>query len=291
MTKEEHAKKGNDLAQRRSNIKAKMYYNEDLPIHDDEAADRLSSELGLEEETHWKIHNQLDDKEYSDSHVLGFQVKKSQPQFIIIGHGESGIKALQAIQNSLKKSQSEEALSIFVDNNIDESKYQTPFAIDSIVLKGFSVEQLLIIKEDTKGKLEKSYIPELIDLIKADDSVIEEKYKKKIAALKERRDPEGIEKSDEEKKESKEFQGLEDEGVVSDEDEDNVEKGGEGSRGGKVIGHTKSGKPIYMDGYRDWETLRGWETGIVTGKHRAWETCFPVTIRAGGMTLENMTLV
>jgi len=247
MTKEEHAKKGNDLAQRRSNIKAKMYYNEDLPIHDDEAADRLSSELGLEEETHWKIHNQLDDKEYSDSHVLGFQVKKSQPQFIIIGHGESGIKALQAIQNSLKKSQSEEALSIFVDNNIDESKYQTPFAIDSIVLKGFSVEQLLIIKEDTKGKLEKSYIPELIDLIKADDSVIEEKYKKKIAALKERRDPEGIEKSDEEKKESKEFQGLEDEGVVSDEDEDNVEKGGEGSRGGKVIGHTKSGKPIYMD--------------------------------------------
>lgn len=27
--------------------------------------------------------------------------------------------------------------------------------------------------------------------------------------------------------------------------EDSIEKGGEGSRGGKIIGHTKSGKPIY----------------------------------------------
>lgn len=26
---------------------------------------------------------------------------------------------------------------------------------------------------------------------------------------------------------------------------DEIEKGGEGSRGGKVIGHTKSGKPVY----------------------------------------------
>jgi hypothetical protein len=26
----------------------------------------------------------------------------------------------------------------------------------------------------------------------------------------------------------------------------NIEKGGEGSRGGKIIGHTKSGKPIYQ---------------------------------------------
>lgn len=26
---------------------------------------------------------------------------------------------------------------------------------------------------------------------------------------------------------------------------DSIEKGGEGSRGGKIIGHTKSGKPIY----------------------------------------------
>jgi hypothetical protein len=30
--------------------------------------------------------------------------------------------------------------------------------------------------------------------------------------------------------------------------EDILEKGGEGSRGGKVIGHTKSGKPIYDNG-------------------------------------------
>lgn len=30
--------------------------------------------------------------------------------------------------------------------------------------------------------------------------------------------------------------------------ENEIEKGGEGSRGGKVIGHTKSGKPIYEDG-------------------------------------------
>jgi hypothetical protein len=37
-----------------------------------------------------------------------------------------------------------------------------------------------------------------------------------------------------------------------------IEKGGEGSRGGKVIGHTKSGKPIYgdksADHYKDYST-------------------------------------
>lgn len=151
------------------------------------------------------------------------------PKFLIIGHSDSGVAALTTILNALEKSQSGEALSIFVDNNIDESKHQIPSAIDSIVLKGFSVEQLLIIKEDTGGKLEKSYIPELIDLIKAEDSVIEEKYKKKIAALKERRDPEGVEKPD-------------------DDDDENFEKGGVGSRGGKVVGYTKSGKPIYQKG-------------------------------------------
>lgn len=31
---------------------------------------------------------------------------------------------------------------------------------------------------------------------------------------------------------------------------DLLEKGGEGSKGGKVIGHTKSGKPIYEKGAR-----------------------------------------
>lgn len=50
-------------------------------------------------------------------------------------------------------------------------------------------------------------------------------YEERIAAANERRDPEGI------------------------------EKGGEGSRGGKVIGHTRSGKPVYdsasHDSYKD----------------------------------------
>lgn len=41
--------------------------------------------------------------------------------------------------------------------------------------------------------------------------------------------------------------GLDENGNLVKEDcEDEVEKGGEGSRGGKVIGHTKSGKPIYQ---------------------------------------------
>lgn len=35
---------------------------------------------------------------------------------------------------------------------------------------------------------------------------------------------------------------------VSEVEEDSLEKGGEGSRGGKIIGHTKSGKPIYGEG-------------------------------------------
>lgn len=43
------------------------------------------------------------------------------------------------------------------------------------------------------------------------------------------------------------------------EDDEDLEKGGEGSRGGKVIGHTKSGKPVYAHrnpfyhkGFEDW---------------------------------------
>jgi hypothetical protein len=45
---------------------------------------------------------------------------------------------------------------------------------------------------------------------------------------------------DEAKKEEKEKE----EGDSSDDD---IEKGGEGSKGGKVVGHTKSGKPIYAN--------------------------------------------
>lgn len=56
--------------------------------------------------------------------------------------------------------------------------------------------------------------------------------------------------SSKEEQESKEYQKLEDEKVVSDGDGDNedkdIEKGGEGSRGGKIIGHTSTGKPIYQ---------------------------------------------
>jgi hypothetical protein len=33
--------------------------------------------------------------------------------------------------------------------------------------------------------------------------------------------------------------------IKKSEDTNDIEKGGEGSKGGKVIGHTKSGKPIY----------------------------------------------
>jgi len=33
--------------------------------------------------------------------------------------------------------------------------------------------------------------------------------------------------------------------ILKSEDKGDLEKGGEGSRGGKVIGHTQSGKPIY----------------------------------------------
>lgn len=56
------------------------------------------------------------------------------------------------------------------------------------------------------------------------------------------------------------YQELEDEGLVNDFDQDNVEKGGvgsEGSRGGKVIGHTRSGKPIYA--HRDPNYHKGFE--------------------------------
>lgn len=33
--------------------------------------------------------------------------------------------------------------------------------------------------------------------------------------------------------------------IQKSQDENDIEKGGEGSKGGKVVGHTKSGKPIY----------------------------------------------
>lgn len=42
-----------------------------------------------------------------------------------------------------------------------------------------------------------------------------------------------------------ELEEEEEEELEFEDDGDEVEKGGEGSRGGKVIGHTTSGKPIY----------------------------------------------
>ena len=39
-----------------------------------------------------------------------------------------------------------------------------------------------------------------------------------------------------------------------------LEKGGEGSRGGKVIGHTKSGKPVYADKNADHEDYKDFST-------------------------------
>lgn len=39
---------------------------------------------------------------------------------------------------------------------------------------------------------------------------------------------------------------------------DEIEKGGEGSRGGKIIGHTKSGKPIYEDHKASSKHYRHW---------------------------------
>lgn len=41
------------------------------------------------------------------------------------------------------------------------------------------------------------------------------------------------------------FGAKESVGELNKSEEDDIEKGGEGSKGGKIIGHTKSGKPIY----------------------------------------------
>lgn len=48
---------------------------------------------------------------------------------------------------------------------------------------------------------------------------------------------------------------VEKEDSEEEESDDEIEKGGEGSRGGKIIGHTKSGKPVYdsasHEGHKD----------------------------------------
>ena len=44
----------------------------------------------------------------------------------------------------------------------------------------------------------------------------------------------------------KSYHALPAENQIEKSDESDLEKGGEGSRGGQVIGHTQSGKPIYM---------------------------------------------
>lgn len=41
------------------------------------------------------------------------------------------------------------------------------------------------------------------------------------------------------------FQKQQSEKIRSCYESENLEKGGEGSRGGKIVGYTKSGKPIY----------------------------------------------
>jgi hypothetical protein len=53
----------------------------------------------------------------------------------------------------------------------------------------------------------------------------------------------------------------------SEEDEELAKSKGEGSRGGKVIGHTKSGKPIYMHDNNHDSTSVG---GIHSNRYKNW---------------------
>jgi hypothetical protein len=72
----------------------------------------------------------------------------------------------------------------------------------------------------------KSNVPEPIDMNQVAEKLITENFEKGLV-------------SEEVFVQSMNILGL------SDKAADIIEKGGEGSKGGKVIGHTKSGKPIY----------------------------------------------
>ena len=100
-------------------------------------------------------HILKDRQRISDQLQKSYVTEEKRPQFLIIGDNGSGITALTSILISIEKSQDLTILNIFVDNEIDESNYKAPLQIDSIVLKGFSVEKLELIKSSIGGKLSK----------------------------------------------------------------------------------------------------------------------------------------
>lgn len=118
--------------------------------------------------------------------------KATLGQQLLITKDEGGLKKIQVLLSELRKSQLEQSFTfIIIDNktNLKEEKQGNFSDVDTIFLKGFNTDDLLLLQK--------------------------------------------IQKSDE-------FQIN-----LLDEIEEIIEKAGEGSRGGKVIGHTKSGKPVY----------------------------------------------
>lgn len=128
----------------------------------------------------------------------------------------------------------------------------------SIIEKGF-INEPIINQESVKtpeelyasveSQLEENFSKGLID------EELFMKAKEELETLKPIKDKESTQEM--EKSEDEDSDDL-DEGDDEDEDDsvkkgadDDLEKGGEGSRGGHVIGHTQSGKPIYANKYAE----------------------------------------
>lgn len=114
---------------------------------------------------------------------------------------------------------------------------------EELIKAKFKTEEALVnqlCENLEKGFITKDEFEKSLDIVKA-VSTDKERTAKVIeeAAIFEKNPIEKSENSDDE-----------------DEDDEDLEKGGEGSKGGKVIGHTKSGKPIYGGGHNSFTSSR-----------------------------------
>ena len=75
----------------------------------------------------------------------------------------------------------------------------------------------------------------------------------------------------------KSYHALPAENQIEKSDESDLEKGGEGSRGGQVIGHTESGKPVYaskpfVSTHNSWTRKEHYDAADIHREHAKKQT-------------------
>jgi hypothetical protein len=142
----------------------------------------------------------------------------------------------------------------FYNQEIPIQKGEVEQQLEETVLARLSSGKKIYQNEhESYNDFSKSEMVEALDICKSQGYNQEDYFRNKINDLKKSEASDSLSKAFDnlfiksEVVEETPTEGTTTDEVVKSEEvvEDDLEKGGEGSKGGKVIGHTKSGKPVY----------------------------------------------